>query len=79
MPAENGFKTTAREALLAMARDWDKAGNTQHAIKAYEAVMKADSESKEAQVARESLLKIAEQFDKKGKKSSAYHLYHKLV
>jgi len=72
-------KTKARQALLEMAEAWDKQGKTQHAIEGYEAVIEADSESKEANQARERLLEIAKRFNQEGKKNSAYHLYHKLA
>lgn len=76
---ENNTKAKGRGALLDMAKDWDKEEKTQHAIEAYEAVIEADPESKEANQAREALLVIARQFDKQGKKNSAYHLFHKLA
>ena len=72
-------KTKARQALLEMAQEWDKQGKTQHAIEGYEAIIEADSESKEAGQARERLLEIAKRFNQEGKKNSAYHLYHKLA
>lgn len=72
-------KTKARQALLEMAEVWDKQGKTQHAIEGYEAIIEADSESKEAGQARERLLEIAKRFNQEGKKNSAYHLYHKLA
>lgn len=76
---ENNTKAKGRGALLEMAKDWDKEGKTQHAIEAYEAVIEAGSESKEADRAREALLTIAHQFDKQGKRNSAYHLLHKMA
>lgn len=80
MPAgENNTKAKGRGALLEMAKDWDKEGKVQHAVEAYEAVVEADSESKEANSAREALLTIARQFDKQGKKHSAFQLFHKLA
>ena len=74
------IKAKAREALLEMARAWEKEpGKIQHAIGAYEEVIGSDIESKEAEQAREALLEIAKRFEKEGKKHSAFYLRHKLV
>lgn len=73
------IKTKAKNALLEMAKDWDKQGKVQHAIEGYEAVIEADPESAEANQAKDALLEIAKRFDSAGKKHSAYYLYHKLA
>jgi len=73
------IKAKAREALLEMARAWEKEpGKIQHAIEAYERVIGTDPESKEAEQARDALLEIAKRFEKEGKKYSAYYLYQKI-
>jgi len=72
-------KATARNALLEMAKIWEKEpGKIQHAIEAYERIIGIDSESKEAEKARDALLEIAKKFEKEGKKYSAYYLYQKI-
>ena len=72
-------KAKAREALLEMAKAWEKEkGKIQHAIKAYERIIGINPESKEAEEAREQLLEIAKRFEKEGKKYSAYYLYQKI-
>ena len=72
-------KAKAREALLEMAKAWEKEpGKIQHAIEAYERVIGIYPESKEAEKAREALLEIAKRFEKEGKKYSAYYLYQKI-
>jgi len=79
MVTPNKNKTKAREALLEMAKAWEKKpGKIQHAIEAYERVIGADPESKEAELARDALLEIAKGFEQKGKKYSAYYLYQKI-
>ena len=71
-------KAKAREALLEMARAWEKEpGKIQHAIGAYEEVIGSDIESKEADQARDAILEIARRYEKEGKKHSAFYLYHK--
>jgi len=75
----NTTKPKAREALLEMAKDWDKQGKIQHAIESYEAVIEADSESEEAGEAKDALMEIAKGYEQKGKEYSAYYLYHKLA
>lgn len=75
----NKTKPKAREALLEMAKEWDKQGKIQHATQGYEAVIEAEKESAEANQARDALLEIAERFKQKGKKHAAFHLYHKLA
>ena len=73
------IKAKSREALLEMARAWEKEpGKIQHAIGAYEEVIGSDIESKEAEQARDALLEIAKRFEKEGKKYSAYYLYQKI-
>lgn len=77
--SQDKTKTTARNALLEMAKIWEKEpGKIQHAIEAYERVIGIDPESKEAGEAREQLLEIAKRFEKEGKKYSAYYLYQKI-
>jgi len=72
-------KAKAREALLEMAKAWEKEkGKIQHAIEAYERIIGINPESKEAEEAREQLLEIAKRFEKEGKKYSAYYLYQKI-
>lgn len=73
------IKTKAKNALLEMAKDWDKQGKVQHAIEGYEAVIEADPEAAEANQAKDALLEIAKRFDSAGKKHSAYYLYHKMA
>lgn len=77
--APNKIKTKARDAMLEMAKGWDKKGKVQHAIEGYEAVIEAAPESGEAGQAKDALLEIAERFKREGKKHSAYYLYHKLA
>lgn len=77
--APNNTKTKARQAMLEMAKEWDKKGKIQHAIEGYDAVIEADPESKEADQAKDALLEIAKRYEQKGKKNSAYYLYHKLA
>ena len=72
-------KAKAREALLEMAKAWEKEkGKIQHAIEAYERIIGIDPTSREADQARDALLEIAKKFDKEGKKYSAYYLYQKM-
>ena len=72
-------KAKAREALLEMAKAWEKEkGKIQHAIEAYERIIGTDLTSREADQARDALLEIAKKFDKEGKKYSAYYLYQKM-
>jgi len=73
-------KTKARQAMLAMARKWDKErGKIQHAIEGYEAVIEADPKSAEANQAKDALFEIAKRYDQEGKEHSAYYLYHKMA
>ena len=76
--ALNKTKAKAKDAMLEMAKEWEKRGKIQHAIEAYERVIGIDMESKEADQARDVLLEIAKRFDKEGKKHSAYYLYQKM-
>lgn len=70
----------AQQATLGMAKDWGESQDTiHHAIKAYDDVIRVDSESPEADQARAALLKIAEDWDKKGQKYAAAKLYKKLM
>ena len=71
-------KTKAKDAMLEMAKEWEKRGKIQHAIEAYERVIGMDTGSKEADEARDALLEIAKRFDKEGKKYSAYYIYQKM-
>ena len=77
--ALNKTKSKAREELLEMAKAWEKEGKIQHAIEGYEAVIEADTKSKEAEQATDALMEIARRYDREGKKYSAYYLYHKLA
>ena len=72
-------KSKAKDAMLEMAKVWDKQGKIQHAIEGYEAVIEADPKSKEAEQATDAIMEIARRYDKEGKKHSAYYLYHKLA
>lgn len=77
--SQDKAKTSGRNALLEMAKSWEKEpGKIQHAIDAYERIIGIDSESKEAEKARDALLEIAKRFEKEGKKYSAYYLYQKI-
>lgn len=62
MPKANlsEIKSRDRQIILVMARGFDKEGYTQHAIAAYEAVIEAAPESKEAEHAEGALTRIAE-------------------
>ncbi|MFH1820737.1 MAG: hypothetical protein ABH805_02390 [Candidatus Nealsonbacteria bacterium] len=71
-------KSKAKDAMLEMAKEWEKQGKIQHAIEAYERVIGMGTESKEADQARDALLEIAKKFDKEGKKYSAYYIYQKM-
>ena len=71
------IKAKSREALLEMAKAWEKEGKIQHAINAYEEVIGIAPESKEADQARDAILEIARRYEKEGKKHSAFYLYHK--
>ncbi len=75
----NKTKTTAKEAMLEMAKGWDKKGKIQHAIEAYEAVIETSPEGKEAEEAKDALIEIARRYGREGKEHSAYYLYHKLA
>lgn len=75
----NSTKTQARKAMLEMAKEWEKLKKIQHAVEGYEAVIEADSKSKEADQAKDALMEIAKRYEQKGKKHSAYYLYHKLA
>lgn len=75
----NNTKTKARQAIMEMAKEWDKKGKVQHAVEGYEAVIEADPESKEADEAKAALMEIAKKYEQKGQEHSAYHLYHKLA
>jgi hypothetical protein len=73
-------KAKSREALLEMAKAWEKEpGKINHAIAAYEEIIGGDLESKEAEEAREALLEIAKRLEKEGKKYSAFSLRYKLA
>ena len=71
-------KSKAKDAMLEMAKEWEKQGKIQHAIEAYERIIGMDMGSKEAETARDALLEIAKRFDKEGKKYSAYYIYQKM-
>jgi len=71
-------KAKAKEAILEMAKDWEKRGKIQHAIEAYERVIGMGTGTKEADEARDALLEIAKKFDREGKKYSAYYIYQKM-
>lgn len=72
-------KKVSRQALLAMAEDWEKSGKVQNAIETYEIVIEAAPESEEAEKAKTALLGIARKYKEEGKKNSAFHLYKKLT
>lgn len=76
---QNNSQAKARQAMLEIAKKWDKQGKVQHAIESYEAVIEAAPESKEAQQAQDALMEIARKFEQSGEKHSAYFLYHKLA
>ena len=71
-------KSKAKDAMLEMAKEWEKQGKIQHAIESYERVIGMDMGTKEADEARDALLEIAKRFEKEGKKYSAYYLYQKI-
>jgi len=73
-------KTKGRQALLDMAKDYEKnPAKIQHAVEAYKEVIVSSPDSKEANEARKGLLGIAQKFEKEGKKESAFHLYQQLA
>lgn len=71
-------KSKAKDAMLEMAKVWEKQGKIQHAIDVYERIIGMGIESKEADQARDALLEIAKRYEKEGKKYSAYYIYQKM-
>ena len=78
--SSSGASKASQQAILEMAKSWGKnPGTIHHAIKAYEDVAAADSESGEAEEARKELLQIAKDWQKNGQIYAANNLYKKLM